>query len=77
MSVDGRSHTDDVAFALSTRAGVMSDECSDELCAESMAPSRTCAQLQSITNLTIESFAFSLGANGGGVNAGIVSRGPM
>jgi hypothetical protein len=45
LSVDGRSHVLSVASALATRAGTMSEEWRLELCAESMAPSRTCAQL--------------------------------
>ena len=77
MSVDGRSHSELVALAPSTRAGTMSVECSDELCAESIAPSSTCAQLQSTTSLTIDSTASPLGAYGGGANAGFVSGAPM
>ncbi len=77
LSVDGRSHIESVAFALSTRAGTMSDECRLELCAESIAPSRICAQLQGTTVFAMLTRASAVGAHAGGVNAGIVSAGPI
>ena len=61
MSVDGRYHIVDVAFALSTFAGSMSDECSVELCAESIAPSRICAQLHGMIAFAIDTFVVAAG----------------
>ena len=77
MSVEGRGHAVSVALAPSTRAGGMSVECRLELCAESIAPSRICAQLQSTCTFTMLTRVSRPGANAGGSNAGMDSRGPM
>ena len=76
-SVDGRSHSLDVADAASTCAGTMSVECSVELCAESMAPSSTCAQLHRTCTLTMLVRTFALGAHAGGSNSRIRSGEPI
>src|SRR5690349_16943396 len=55
----------------------MSVECRLELCAESIAPSRICAQLQGTLILTIATLVSSVGAHAGGSNSGISSGGPM
>jgi hypothetical protein len=49
----------------------MSDECRLELCAESIAPSRTCAQLHGSTTLAIVTRVSAVGAQGGGTNGGL------
>src|SRR5690348_1659857 len=77
LSVDGRGHAVAVALALSTRAGGMSVEWRLELCAESIAPSSTCAQLQRTFILTMLVRMSSVGAHAGGANGGQVSGGPM
>src|SRR5690606_21299439 len=76
LSVDGRNHIESVASALSTLAGTISDECKLELWAESIAPSKMCAQLHGSTTFAIETRASARGAQGGGVNSGIVSGAP-
>ena len=55
----------------------MSEECSVEEWAESMAPSRICAQLQSTITLEMEMRASGVGWNTGGSKAGISLAGPM
>ena len=55
----------------------MSVECRLELCAESIAPSRICAQLQLTMILTIATLLSGVGANAGASNSGISSAGPM
>ena len=77
LSVEGRSQFCSVAFALSTCAGTMSEECRLEECAESIWPSRICAQLQRTRTLVAETRASGVGANAGGSNSGISSAGPM
>ena len=76
LSVDGRNQLVSVAWPPATRAGTMSDECRLELWAESIAPSRICAQLQGTITLAIETRAFSCGAQGGGTNSATWSAGP-
>lgn len=53
LSVDGRRKLLPLDCVPTTRLGVMSEECNVGLCAESIAPSSTCAQLQSIFILTM------------------------
>ena len=76
LSVDGRSQVFAVALPVATRAGSMSEECRLELCAESIAPSRICAQLHGITALAMLTCTSALGAQAGGTKAGIASFGP-
>ena len=77
LSVDGRSQFASVAFAPSTCAGTMSDECRLEECAESICPSRICAQLQRTRTLVALTRASGVGAKAGGSNSRISSAGPM
>jgi hypothetical protein len=77
LSVEGRSQVVSVALAASTLAGTMSEECRLEECAESIWPSRICAQLHGTWIFTVDTRAFAVGANAGGSNAGMVSAGPM
>jgi hypothetical protein len=51
----------------------MSVACSVELCAESMAPSSTCAQLALTSILTILTFVVGDGAHAGRSNGGAAS----
>src|SRR5690348_3362622 len=55
----------------------ISETCSVELWAESMAPSRICAQLQFTTTLPMLIFVSGEGWNTGGSNGGISSAGPI
>ena len=55
----------------------MSEECKLELCAESIWPSKICAQLQGMMILAIDTRTSLVGAQGGGVNSLRVSAGPM
>src|SRR5258705_10634186 len=55
----------------------MSVECSVELCAESIAPSSTCAQLQATCILTMLTCASGDGAHAGGSNGVIASGSPI
>src|SRR3954447_24561591 len=77
LSVEGRSQFASVAFALSTCAGTMSEECKLDECAESICPSRICAQLQRTRTFVAETRASGVGANAGGSNAAISSAEPM
>src|SRR4029079_17295452 len=77
LSVDGRSHSPSVAPALATWAGTMSVECRLELCAESTAPSSTCAQLQSTWILTMLVRTAGEGAHAGGSKSRISPGGPI
>src|SRR5215216_3339808 len=52
-------------------------ECSVELCAESIEPSSTCAQLHAACILTIAYLIPGTGAQAGGSNARIASFGPI
>src|SRR3954451_18705310 len=54
----------------------MSEECKLELCAESMAPSRTWAQLHGTSTLAMLTRTSAVGAHAGGENAGNESSGP-
>ena len=49
----------------------MSVECRLELCAESIAPSRICAQLHGTWTLTMDTLVCAVGAKAGGSNSGI------
>src|ERR1044071_2157938 len=77
LSVEGRSQVLSVALAASTLAGTMSEECRLEECAESIWPSRICAQLQGTWIFTIAHLLVGVGAKAGGSNSGMVSGGPM
>ncbi len=77
LSVDGRGHTVPVALAPSTAIVGMLDECRLELCAESIEPSSTWAQLQATCILTMEMRVSAVGAQAGGSNSRIVSRAPI
>ena len=55
----------------------MSELCKLELCAESMAPSSTWAQLTGKMALAIDTRVSAVGAQRGGTKAGICSRGPI
>src|SRR4051812_11925768 len=77
LSVEGRSQFCSVALALSTCAGTMSDECRLDECAESICPSKICAQLQRTRTFVAETRACGVGANAGGSTSGISSAGPM
>src|SRR5688572_10284081 len=57
LSFDGRGQLVCVAFAPSTCAAGISVECKLELCAESIEPSSTCAQLHAACIFTIEMLA--------------------
>ena len=70
LSVEGRNHWVSVALAPSTRAGTMSEECKLELWAESICPSKICAQLHGMMILATAKRDSALGAQGGGVNSG-------
>ena len=76
LSVEGRSQLLAVASAPATRAGTMSDECRLELCAESIAPSRICAQLHGTMALAIVTRVSFVGAHGGGTNSATCSALP-
>jgi hypothetical protein len=77
LSVDGRNHSPSVAPALATCAGTMSVECRLELCAESIAPSSTCAQLQPTWILKMLVRTAAEGAPAGGSKSRIWSGGPI
>src|SRR5690606_21326540 len=77
LSVEGRSQFLSVASAPPTRAGTKSDECRLELCAESIAPSRICAQLQGMITFAMLTLVSAVGAHGAGAKGGMSSCGPM
>src|SRR5687767_15684372 len=52
-------------------------ECRLELCAESIEPSSTCAQLHAACIFTIAYLMLGFGAHAGGSNSRISSRGPI
>src|ERR1700756_1814406 len=77
LSADGRSHAESVAVEPLTLVAVgMLLECRLELCAESIEPSSTCAQLQATCILTIAYLMPGFGAHAGGSNSRISSFGP-
>jgi len=55
----------------------MSVECRLELCAESIAPSSTCAQLQRTCIFTMLVRTLGMGAHAGGSNSRMRSGGPI
>src|SRR6185436_5740156 len=76
LSVDGRSQAEPVAVEPSTSADGMLVECRLELCAESIEPSSTWAQLHAACILTIAYLMPGSGAHAGGSNSRISSFGP-
>jgi hypothetical protein len=77
LSADGRSHDESVAVEPSTSATGMLVECRLELCAESIEPSSTCAQLHATCILTIAYWRPGFGAHAGGSKSRISSFGPI
>src|SRR6185436_424884 len=77
LSVEGRSQAEPVAVEPSTSADGMLVECRLELCAESIEPSSTCAQLHAACIFTIAYLMPGLGAQAGGSNSRIWSLGPI
>jgi len=76
-AVDGRGQLCSVALALSTCIAGMLLECSVELCAESIDPSSTCAQLQAVCIFTMLIRVDGEGAQAGGAQFGMDSRAPI
>ena len=77
MSVDGRSQAVPVAVEPSTSPAGMLVECRLELCAESIEPSSTCAQLHAACIFTTAYLMPGSGAQAGGSNSRISSFGPI
>ena len=77
LSVEGRNQFSLLALAPFTRAGTMSDECKLELCAESIWPSKICAQLAGMMILAMDTCTSSVGAQRGGTKGVMVSGGPI
>ena len=77
LSTEGRSHAVSVAVEPSTLAAGILVECRLELCAESIEPSSTCAQLQAACILTMLVLVVALGAHAGGCSSRIWSAGPI
>src|SRR5829696_4124567 len=77
LSFDGRTHAVPVAVEPSTSPAGMLVECRLELCAESIEPSSTCAQLHAACIFTMAYVMPGTGAHAGGSNARICSFGPI
>jgi hypothetical protein len=77
LSVEGRGQLAAVALALSTAIAGISVEWRLELCAESIAPSKGCAQLHAVCILTMLILVVGEGAQAGGRNFGSSFSGPM
>jgi hypothetical protein len=78
LSTEGRSQAESVAVEPYTlSAAGMLVECKVELCAESIEPSSTCAQLQAACILTTAVRQPGCGAQAGGSNGVMASRGPI
>src|SRR5436309_228745 len=77
LSFEGRNHASSVAVEpyTSSAAGMLV-ECRLELCAESIDPSSTCAQLHAACIFTTAYWMPGAGAHAGGSNSRILSSGP-